>query len=62
MVILTLPLTVLTQGLFLFAINALIFLLAGSIIRGFRVDSFGTALIASIIGSVVSFVLNRILS
>lgn len=62
LVILTLPLTVLTLGLFLFVINALMFLLAGSILRGFRVDSFGAALIASIIVSVVSFILTRIVS
>jgi putative membrane protein len=61
LVILTLPLTVITLGLFLFVINALMFMLAGSIFRGFKVDSFGTALIASIIVSIVSFVLNRVL-
>jgi putative membrane protein len=62
LVILTFPITLLTLGLFLFVINALMFLLAGSVFRGFKVDSFGTALIASIIVSIVSFVLNRILS
>ncbi|MBI5252190.1 MAG: phage holin family protein [Desulfomonile tiedjei] len=60
LVFLTFPLTILTLGLFLFIINALVFLLAGSIFRGFKVDSFGTALIASIIVSIVSFVLNKI--
>jgi putative membrane protein len=60
LVFFTLPLTILTFGLFLVVVNALVFLLAGSLFRGFKVDSFGSALIASIIVSVVSFVLNRI--
>ncbi len=60
LVLLTLPLTILTLGLFLFIINALVFLLAGSVFRGFKVDSFGAALVASILVSIVSFILNRI--
>ena len=56
LVILTLPLTILTLGLFLFIINALTFLLAGSIIHGFRVDSFWPALLGSLIVTVVSYV------
>ncbi len=59
LVLLTLPLTILTLGLFLFIINALVFLLAGSVFQGFKVDSFGAALLASLLVSIVSFILNR---
>jgi putative membrane protein len=58
LVILTFPITILTLGLFLFIINAFVFWFVGSIYSGLRVDSFGTALIASIIVSIVSFFLN----
>jgi putative membrane protein len=61
LVLLTLPLTILTLGLFLFIVNAVVFLLAGSLFKGFKVDSFGSALIASILVSIVSFVLTRII-
>jgi putative membrane protein len=53
----TLPLTVITLGLFLFVLNALVFWLAGSLYSGFRVDSFMPALIASAIVSLISYVL-----
>ncbi len=58
LVILTLPITILTLGLFLFIVNAFVFWIVGSIYSGFKVESFGTALIASIIVSIVSFLLN----
>ncbi len=44
LIILTFPITILTLGLFIFVINALLFWLAGSMIRGFSVRSFGSAL------------------
>jgi putative membrane protein len=53
LVILTLPITVLTLGLFLLVINALIILLC-DIVGGFSVDSFWTALFFSIILSIQS--------
>ena len=49
LVILTLPMTVLTLGLFLLIINALIILFCDAIVGGFSVDSFFTALLFSII-------------
>jgi len=52
LVILTLPMTVLTLGLFLLIINALIILFCDAIVGGFSVDSFFTALLFSIILSV----------
>jgi putative membrane protein len=55
-IILTLPITLLTLGLFIFVINALLFWLAGSIIRGFSVRSFGSALLGSLVVTVVTFI------
>jgi putative membrane protein len=58
LVLLTLPVTVLTLGLFLFVINALMFWAAASLLRGFRVDSFLSALIGSLIYSVASTIID----
>src|SRR3954462_4107145 len=49
LVLLTLPVTVLTLGLFLFIINALMFYFAASMLEGLSVASFGAALIGSLI-------------
>ncbi len=54
-ILLTIPLTVLTFGLFLFVINALMLLLVSSVVRGFRVSGFWTAFFASIFISILSF-------
>lgn len=61
LVLLTLPLTILTLGLFIFVLNALLVLLTSSIVPGFHVLGFGWALLFSLVLSVVSFVLHRIL-
>jgi putative membrane protein len=45
----TLPLIILTLGLFVFVINAALLMLTSSIVRGFHVRSFGTALLASLL-------------
>jgi len=55
LVVLTIPVTLITLGLFLFVINALIFLLAGSLLSGFHVQSFWAALLGSLVVSVVSY-------
>ncbi|NRT13957.1 putative membrane protein [Flavobacterium sp. 28A] len=52
LVILTLPITFITLGLFLLVINALIIILCDNIVGGFGVDTFFTALLFSIILSV----------
>lgn len=57
LVILTLPVTILTLGLFLLVINALIVMWAGSIVKGFSVDSFWWALAFSIVLSVISSIM-----
>jgi putative membrane protein len=61
LVILTLPITIVTLGLFLLAINALIILLCDGIVGGFSVDSFWTALFFSIILSVLQSIMYKIL-
>lgn len=61
LVILTLPVTILTLGLFLLVINALMILLCTKIVDGFSVDTFLTALIFSIILSVLQSIMNGIL-
>ena len=61
LVILTLPVTVVTVGLFLFVINALMFWAAASLLDGFNVTGFWAALIGSIIYSVLSMIINSAL-
>ncbi|MBX3643288.1 MAG: phage holin family protein [Rubrivivax sp.] len=58
LVLLTLPVTLLTLGLFLFVINALMFWWAGSMFDGFKVASFGAALLGSLIYSLCSMVID----
>ena len=64
-VFLTLPLTIVTLGLFMFVVNALMLMLTSRIARaldlGFRVEGFGAALLGALVISVVSFVLSRFL-
>jgi putative membrane protein len=58
LVLLTLPVTILTLGLFLFVINALMFWMVGSILDGFKVNGFVAALIGSILYSVLTLIIN----
>jgi putative membrane protein len=60
--LLTLPLTILTLGLFTFIINAIVFWLVAYVTPGFRVDSFGSAFVCSLIMWVVSWVVNQLLA
>jgi putative membrane protein len=64
--LLTLPLTIVTLGLFVFVINALMLMLTSRIARAFdlafRVDGFGPALLGALVIAVVGFILGRILS
>lgn len=61
LVVLTLPVTIVTLGLFIFVINAALFLFAASFIDGFRVDGFWIALLGSVLVSVVTTLGNRLL-
>lgn len=57
LVILTIPLTIITLGLFLFVINALMVLLAAKVVSGVSIDGFWWALLFSLLLSVVSSLL-----
>lgn len=61
LVILTLPVTIVTLGLFLFVINALMFWAAAHVLDGFQVAGFVAALIGSIIYSLLMLVVNAAL-
>jgi putative membrane protein len=58
LVLLTLPVTLLTLGLFLFVINALLFYFAASLLDGFRVNGFIAALIGSVLYSLCGLVVD----
>ncbi|WP_375586230.1 phage holin family protein [Cyclobacterium xiamenense] len=57
LIFLTIPITVLTLGLFLLVINALLVMLAASMIHGFAVDNFWWALLFSLVLSLVNSIL-----
>lgn len=61
LVVLTLPVTLVTLGLFLFVINALMFWAAASVLDGFHVRGFGAALLGSLIYSVLGMVIESAL-
>ncbi len=56
MVVLTIPITIMTLGFFLFFINAFIVYLAGKMVSGFKVDGFGWALLFSLFLSIISYI------
>ena len=60
-VILTLPVTILTLGLFIFVINGLLFWAAGSFVPGFHVDGFWSGVFGAIIYSVISWAMSALL-
>ncbi|MFN3556992.1 MAG: phage holin family protein [Bacteroidales bacterium] len=57
LVVLTIPVTILSLGLFILVINAFIIQLAAYFVRGFEVRSFGIALLFGIILAIVSWLL-----
>ena len=61
LVILTLPFTIVTLGLFLLVINAVIILLCDNIVGGFSVDSFWTALFFSLVLSILQSIMYKII-
>ncbi len=61
LVVLTLPVTVVTLGLFLFVINALMFWSASGLLGGFNVTGFGAALIGSLIYSLLGLLIEAAL-
>jgi putative membrane protein len=62
LILITLPITILTLGLFTFVINAVLVLLASKVVHGFQVKGFWWAMLFSIVLSVIQYILNRIFS
>jgi putative membrane protein len=62
LVILTLPITVVTLGLFLLVINALLFWWVGSVLEGFRVDGFWWAMAGALLYSLFSWAFSTVLN
>jgi|SRR3989344_3367695 len=60
--LLTLPITLITFGLFSFVLNALIFWFISTIIKGFQVDGFIPALLGSFFVSVIMYIADKLLS
>lgn len=58
LLVLTLPITFVTLGLFIFVINGLMFWAVADIVPGFQVTSFGAAIVAAFVYSVVSWLLS----
>ena len=54
LIVFTLPLTIVTMGLFLLVVNALVLMLVAALVSGFTISSFWTALFASIFISIFS--------
>lgn len=61
LVLLTLPVTLLTLGLFIFVINGLLFWWVGSFVEGFHVSGFWSAVFGAIIYSLISWLLASLL-
>jgi putative membrane protein len=61
LIVLTLPVTLLTMGLFLFIINALLFWAAASLLAGFQVHDFAAALLGSLLYSMFSLIIDSAL-
>ncbi|MEY4384839.1 MAG: hypothetical protein RLY20_122 [Verrucomicrobiota bacterium] len=60
LLLVALPLLILTLGLFMLVINALLLQLVGHIVHGFEVKSFGTAVLGALIISVITLLLNTL--
>jgi putative membrane protein len=59
-VFLTFPITIVTLGLFLIVINAIMLELTAFFVPGFRIESFGWAIVGAVLLSIVSLVTNRL--
>ncbi len=56
-VFLSLPLTILTLGLFLFVINALMLMIVGAVVPGMKIKGFGTAFVAALLLAILNLVI-----
>ena len=62
LVLLTLPVTIVTLGLFLLVINALVFWFVGSVLKGFHVNGFWWAMLGALVYSIISGLLSRVIA
>jgi putative membrane protein len=62
LILLTLPITIVTLGLFLFVVNALLFWFVGSMLTGFKVNGFWWAVIGAIVYSLISGFLTNLIN
>lgn len=60
LVLLTLPVTIITLGLFIFVINGLLFWAVGHLLQGFSVDTFMAGIIGALVYSLISWLLSAI--
>lgn len=60
LIILTLPVNIITLGLFTFVINAVLILLVSSIVKGFEVKGFWIAMLFSVVLSIISYFLQTV--
>lgn len=60
LILLTLPVTILTLGLFIFVINGLLFLLVGHILQGFEVHSLWSGILGAVLYSLFSWALTAV--
>jgi putative membrane protein len=61
LILITLPINILTLGLFTFIINAMLILLGSSVVKGFEVGGFWVAVIFSIVLSLINYALGSLL-
>lgn len=62
LLLLTLPFTLVTLGLFIFVVNGICFALTAALVPGFRISGFLAALLGSIVVSIVSWILNALVA
>jgi putative membrane protein len=62
LLVLTLPITLVTLGLFIFAINGFLFWFVGSVLKGFVVDSFWHGVLGAVLYSIFSWALSSAVS
>ncbi len=58
LIIITLPINLITLGLFTFIINGVMLYLTASVVKGFSIEGFGSAVVGALVLSIVSFALN----
>jgi putative membrane protein len=61
LILVTLPITILTLGLFLFVVNALVLLLAAALVPGFTIDGLWTAILAALLLTLFNYVASSVL-